>query len=327
MQAYLTLGSEMHLRAAKNAFDMLLAQSFVTGGWGPDEQLRATDSDDVYASLTGTHSSFETPCGSYAHFKITRYLLRVTRDSRYGDSMERVMYNTVLGAKPLEPDGHAFYYSDYNFDGHKVYSNHGFPCCSGTLPQVATDYGINSYFRDGQGVYVNLYIPSTLRWQQNGTSVSLTQKSSYPNEGMIEFEFALSKPNDFAANFRIPAWAEGALVSINGKRVIMPIAPGTFASVRREWKNGDRVSLELPMKMRLEAINPRHPDTVALLRGPVVLFPIAPASRQITRQQLLSATDAGSGKWQVQTASTPMTMLSFMTINDEQYSTYLKISG
>ena len=327
MQAYLTLGSEMHLRAAKNAFDMLLAQSFVTGGWGPDEQLRATDSDDVYASLTGTHSSFETPCGSYAHFKITRYLLRVTRDSRYGDSMERVMYNTVLGAKPLEPDGHAFYYSDYNFDGHKIYSNHGFPCCSGTLPQVATDYGINSYFRDSQGVYVNLYIPSTLRWQQNGTSVSLTQKSSYPNEGMIEFEFALSKPNDFAANFRIPAWAEGALVSINGKRVIMPIAPGTFASVRREWKNGDRVSLELPMKMRLEAINPRHPDTVALLRGPVVLFPIAPASRQITRQQLLSATDAGSGKWQVQTASTPMTMLSFMTINDEQYSTYLKISG
>jgi hypothetical protein len=81
------------------------------------------------------------------------------------------------------------------------------------------------------------------------------------------------------------------------------------------------------MKMRLEAINPRHPDTVALLRGPVVLFPIAPASRQITRQQLLSARDAGSGKWQVQTASTPMTMLPFIAINDEQYSTYLKVTG
>ena len=51
----------MHFRAAKNAFDMVLAQSFATGGWGPDEGLRATDSDDVYASLTGTHSSFETP--------------------------------------------------------------------------------------------------------------------------------------------------------------------------------------------------------------------------------------------------------------------------
>jgi uncharacterized protein len=327
MQAFLTLGSEMHLRAGKNAFDMLLGQSFVTGGWGPDEQLRATDSDDLYTSLTGTHSSFETPCGSYAHFKITRYLLRVTRDSRYGDSMERVMYNTVLGAKPLEPDGHAFYYSDYNFDGHKIYSNHGFPCCSGTLPQVATDYGINSYFRDKHGVYVNLYIPSTLRWQQNGTSVSLTQRGSYPNDGLVEFEFMLSKPTNFAANFRIPAWADGASVSINGKRITDPVVPGSFASIHRVWKNGDRVALDLPMKMRLQSINPRHLDTVALLRGPVVLFPIAPASRAVTRQQLLSASNAGSGKWQVQTASTPITMLPFTEINDEQYSTYLKVSG
>jgi len=327
MQAYLTLGSEMHLRAAKNGFDMLTAQSFVTGGWGPDEQLRATGSADVFASLTGTHSSFETPCGSYAHFKITRYLLRVTRDSRYGDSMERVMYNTVLGAKPLEPDGHAFYYSDYNFDGRKVYSNHGWPCCSGTLPQVATDYRINTYFRNAEGVFVNLYIPSTLRWKYNGTSVSLTQKSSYPHDGTIDFEFSLSQPTEFTANFRIPAWADGASISINGKRVTTPIGAGTFASVRREWRNGDRVALELPMKMRLEAVDERNQDTVALLRGPLVLFPIAPASRKITRQQLLNATNAGTDKWQVETASTPMTMLPFTAIEDEQYSTYLKVSG
>ena len=72
MQAYLTLGSKKHLRAAKNAFDLLAAQSFATGGWGPDETLVAPDSDGPYASLTNSHSSFETPCGSYAHFKLTR---------------------------------------------------------------------------------------------------------------------------------------------------------------------------------------------------------------------------------------------------------------
>jgi uncharacterized protein len=327
MQAYLTLGSEKHLRAAKNGFDMLAAQSFVTGGWGPGEQLRAPGSADVATSLTGTHSSFETPCGSYAHFKLTRYLLRVTRDSKYGDSMERVMYNTVLGAKPLQSDGHAFYYSDYNFDGRKVYSDHRWPCCSGTLPQVATDYGINTYFRDSQGVFVNLYIPSTLRWQHNGTSVTLVQKSSYPNDGMIEFEFSLSKPTDLVASFRIPAWADGASISVKGKRLTTPVLPGTFASIRREWKNGDRVELELPMRVRFEALDARNPDTVALLRGPLVLFPIAPASRKITREQLLNATIAGTGKWQVETASTPMTMLPFTAIEDEQYSTYLKVSG
>ena len=84
MMAYMVAGSEKHLRAARNAFAMLEEQSFATGGWGPEETLRTPASDDVYASLTNTHHSFETPCGSYAHFKLTRYLLRVTRDAHYG---------------------------------------------------------------------------------------------------------------------------------------------------------------------------------------------------------------------------------------------------
>ena len=103
MQAYLVLGSEKHLRAAKNGFDFLhTTQSFATGGWGPDEDFREPGSGEIGASVAKSHSSFETPCGSYAHFKITRYLARVTRDSRYGDSMERVLYNCILGAKPIK---------------------------------------------------------------------------------------------------------------------------------------------------------------------------------------------------------------------------------
>jgi hypothetical protein len=69
MMAYLVAGSEKHLRAARTAFSMLEAQSYATGGWGPDETLRAPGSSDLYDSLTNTHHSFETPCGAYAHFK------------------------------------------------------------------------------------------------------------------------------------------------------------------------------------------------------------------------------------------------------------------
>jgi hypothetical protein len=137
MQAYLADGSQKHLCAASNAFDMITAQSYATGAWGPNESFIPENSDYLYKSLSDTHRSFETPCGSYAHFKLTRYLLRVTKDGRYGDSMERVLYNTVLGAKRLEPDGRAFYYSDYHFDGAKTYFPDAWPCCSGTLPQVA----------------------------------------------------------------------------------------------------------------------------------------------------------------------------------------------
>jgi DUF1680 family protein len=235
------------------------------------------------------------------------------------------MYNTVLGAKPLQADGRSFYYSDYNFEGKKVYSNHRWPCCSGTLPQVATDYRINTYLRDQEGVWVNLYIPSTLRWTHQSGEVTLAQKSSYPYDGTIEFELSLSKPANLTVNFRIPAWAEGASISVNGKRWRDAVLPGTFASLRREWKNGDRVEVELPMRMRLEALDFRNPDTVALVRGPLVLFAITSSLQQVTRQQLLNATNPVPGKWQVSTARGPMTMLPFTAIEEEQYSTYLKV--
>jgi DUF1680 family protein len=326
MQAYLTLGSEKHLRAASNAFDMLSKQSFATGGWGPDQTLRAPDSPDFYASLADSHSSFETPCGSYAHFKLTRYLLRVTRDSRYGDSMERVMYNTVLGAKSLQADGRTFYYSDYNFKGRKVYrDDQHWACCSGTLPQVAADYRINTYFRDPQGVWVNLYIPSTLRWKQDGADLVLTQESHYPFESMVQFKVGTSKPRDFAVNFRIPAWANGASISVNG-RVQATATAGSFASIHRQWKDGDLVELDMPMTTRLEPVDPQHPQTVALLCGPLVLFAIIADQPPLTRADLLSAKKLDKRSWQVTAGGSPIKLLPFTDIGDEQYSTYLHVT-
>jgi len=327
MQAYLTLGSEKHLRAARNAFDMLSEQSFVTGGWGPDETLRAPDSPDLWASLTETHASFETPCGSYAHFKLTRYLLRVTRDSRYGDSMERVMYNTVLGAKPLMADGRTFYYSDYNFKGRKVYrDDQHWACCSGTLPQVAADYRINTYFRDARGVWVNLYIPSSLRWKQAGAEVVLTQESLYPFDSVVQFNLRTSQARDFTLNFRIPAWAKDASISINGRRLATELNAGAFAAIHRQWNTGDRVELHLPMVMRLEPVDPHHQQTVALVFGPLVLFAITDTQPSLTGADLLAAKRIDRRSWQVRTAGAPLTLLPFTDIGDEQYSTYLHVT-
>jgi DUF1680 family protein len=324
MQAYLTLGSEKHLRAAKNGFDFVAAQSFATGGWGADETLRAPGSPEVYKSLTGSHASFETPCGSYAHFKLTRYLLRVTRDSRYGDSMERVMYNTVLGSLPLEADGRTYYYSDYNFKGKKVYHKERWACCSGTLPQVAADYRINTYFQDARGVYVNLYIPSTAKWTQGGAQVSLTQKGEYPYDAQVEFEVKATRAVEFAVNLRIPAWAEGASVSVNGKREA--VAAGTFVTVWREWKNGDGIEVELPLKARLEAIDPQHADTVALAVGPIVLFAVTDGQPKVTRAQLFAVKKTGAQNWQVETAGGVVKVLPFTAIEDQEYTMYLRVT-
>jgi uncharacterized protein len=324
MQAYLSTGSEKHLAAARNAFDMIdTTQSFATGGWGPDESFRAPESDDLFNSLTRTHHSFETPCGSYAHFKLTRYLLRLTRDGRYGDSMERVLYNTVLGAKPLESDGNAFYYSDYNFQATRVYFPDRWPCCSGTLPQVAADYHVLIYFRDPHGVYVNLYLPSTLKWtSREGSQLTLTQSGDYPRDGHIQFSLRANNPAHTTLRLRIPAWAqqpdkETPAIYINGVPQPLRVNAG-FATIDRTWKDGDRVELSLPMPLRLQSIDSRHPETVALMRGPLVLFAQAENPR-LTRAQLLNPTQAPDGSWAVNS----IRFTPFVDLNDERYTTYI----
>ncbi len=320
MQAYLVEDSQKHLRAASNAFDMITeTQSFATGGWGPNESFVEPNTSALYKRLSDTHSGFETPCGSYAHFKLTRYLLRVTRDGRYGDSMERVFYNTVLGAKRLEPDGHAFYYSDYNNSAQKVYFPDAWPCCSGTLPQVAADYRVLPYFHDSNDLYVNLYLPSALRWTNaDGAQLTITQSGDYPIGGKVGMQLRSSRPSSFTVNLRVPAWSK-AQIRVNGQLVNASVTKG-FAAINRRWKDGDRIDIELALPVRLEAIDKTHPSVVAVMRGPLVLFPIGEKqhSATVTQSQNL-ALEAEPLTWSIK----DFKLRPFFAIEEEKYSTYI----
>ena len=325
MQAYLVGGSSKHFEAARNGFDMVEQQSFATGGWGPDEMLRKPGSGEVAASLTKSHNNFETPCGSYAHFKLTRYLLRVTRDGRYGDSMERVMYNTVLGALPMEPDGRAFFYADYNFQGTRVYSKHIWPCCSGTLPQVAADYGINTWLREPGAVWVNLYVPSVLRWTDGSARVEIEQRGDYPYTDMVEFRVKASSAARFTLRLRIPSWAQSPGIAVNGRAVPLRVTAG-FASIQRTWRTGDRVVLRLPAGLRLQPIDADHPRTAALMYGPLVLFAVTGAQPAVTEKQALAARRTGRSEWAIETGQVRLRCVPFTEVGGAAYSTYLKLS-
>jgi DUF1680 family protein len=331
MQAYITLGSEKHLRAASNGFAMLTAQSFATGGWGPNEAFVEPNRGQLGDSLTKTHASFETPCGAYGHFKITRYLLRVTKDARYGDSMERVLYNTILGAWPVQADGTSFYYSDYATTGKKGWHRDKWPCCSGTFPQLAADYHVSTYLRSSDGVYVNLFTPSSVKWTDGSGRYALSQKTNYPLENTVQIRMSASRPLDYTLYLRIPEWAvKDPILSVNGKRVSDAVKPSTFASIRRTWKDGDRVELELPMPMRLEAVDANHPNLVALMHGPLVLFAVADSQPSFERNALLQAKPVNNamGDWLANSVDgSSVTMRPFMNIDKESYSTYVLLKS
>jgi hypothetical protein len=281
-------------------------------------------------SLTKTHSSFETCCGSYAQFKITRYLLRVTKDSRYGDSMEKILYNAILGAKPMKKDGHGFYYSDYNNEGSKTYHPDKWTCCTGTFAQITADYGISAYFGDSKGIYVNLYVPSRLTWSRGREIISFTQETNYPHHPATQISIDATITSVFPVYLRIPAWAgPKTTVAVNGKQVLTGPTPGQFARLDRPRKTGDRIEIEFDMPTVLEAVDPQHPDLVAPVHGPLALFSIGALPAKITRQELLVASQVstGSADWKARTAAGDLTLRPFASIEDEHYRLYLKVEG
>jgi DUF1680 family protein len=332
-QAYVTLGDRRYFEAARRGFDFIDAQSFATGGWGPDEHFVTPGSGALCASLVDQHKSFETPCGAYAHFKLTRYLLRMTRNSRYGDSMERVLYNAALGAKPIQSDGRAFYYSDYTRSASKTFHPDRWPCCSGTLPMLAADYRISACFTDARGIFVNLYVPGQVDWRQAGVPCRLSIATEYPYASLVTMSLQISRPQTFALHLRVPAWATGATVSINGSRSAEPLVPGTFASIVRDWRSSDRIELHLPLPLRLEPVDSEHPQTVALLAGPLVLLRIldngSASTATLPRKALLSAERARGDQrhWNVRHDSQEFALRAFADIDAQHYSVYQDVSG
>ena len=223
-KAYEALGDVKYLNAIRNAWDMIEeTQQFASGGWGPKEAFVPPHEGKLGEALTTTREHFETPCGCYAHMKLARYLLRFTGEPRYGDGLERVLYNTILGSIEPTNDGDYFYYSDYQSGARKGYYKKKWPCCSGTLVQGVADYATSIYFQDSSGVYVNLFTPSEVRYQAAGVPVRLMQSTQYPDADILQIRIDVPKAVEFALRVRIPAWLSGpASIAVNGKSLDVP---------------------------------------------------------------------------------------------------------
>jgi DUF1680 family protein len=278
---YAVTGDPQYLKTIVNAYDYFEhTQFYATGGYGPDEALVAADGS-LGRSLETTHDSFETPCGSWAGFKLAPYLIRFTGEAKYGDWIEKLVYNGIGAALPMKLGdkdtvitnyGDTFYYSDCNLGGgQKVYYREGYPCCSGTYIQAVADYHDLVYFKDQRGIYVNLFVPSKVSWKYEGNEIAIEQEIAYPESDTSVLAVHPKKTISFDLKFRVPAWSEGAGVEVNGSRLEIACRPGTWAALSRTWTPGDRVTLRIPMTLKIAPVDQQHPQRVALTYGPVVL--------------------------------------------------------
>jgi uncharacterized protein len=319
------LGEEKYLHAMKNAWHLLEStQRYATGGWGPNETFIEPHKGQLYDSLTTTNDHFETPCGSYAAIKLARYLLCATGDARYGDGLERVLFNGVLAVKEPDSDGDYPYYSTYGGNANKVFYPKKWPCCSGTLVGGVADYVKNIYFRAHEGVAVNLYVPSRLNWNEHGSPVTLTQETEYPLSEAVSMRVACAASVEFSLRLRIPGSTSAPPKLLLNRKPVAADNHNGFAVVRRRWSSGDTLTFELPQHFRTEAIDDLHPNTAALVRGPVVYVETNPAVGQtaLPNPDSLTPVAGTSGAFSAHTGGPTRLVVPFYSVRDENYTMY-----
>ncbi len=269
---YAVTADPTYLRIIRNAYDFLQnTQCYSTGGYGPNERLMAPDGS-LGKALETRSDTFETLCGSWAGFKLSRYLMQFTGEARYGDWIERLFYNGAGAALSLRPGGRNFYYSDYRISGGmKVDYWDNYTCCSGTLFQDMADYHNLIYYQDDSSLYVNLYVPSEAAWNRPQGDVYLVQETGYPETETVTMTLAMKQSTNFSLKLRVPEWSKDMSVKVNGVDAGVVCKPGDWAVVTRDWNRGDKVEVRIPLRLRMQPVDSQHPNRVAIVRGPVVL--------------------------------------------------------
>ncbi|MBI5091121.1 MAG: glycoside hydrolase family 127 protein [Candidatus Hydrogenedentes bacterium] len=269
--AFAVTGEPRYLETLKNGFDFLHdSQLWVTGGYGPNESLAPRPT--LAAMLKETSSHFETQCGSWAAFKMSKYLIRFTGDARYGDWIELLVLNGIGASIPMDPDGSVFYYSEYNLGGSAKQNTAPWACCSGTRPQAVADFHDLIYFHDETSLYVNLFTPSSVDWSCGGAKVKIDQATRFPETGKVEFTAHAAAPVTFALKVRAPGWLAGPMkASVNGAAATVEVDAHGWAVFSREWKDGDKLAVELPMEFRVSHFLKDKPFPAAITFGPVTM--------------------------------------------------------
>ncbi len=209
-------------------------------------------------------------CCSYNMLKLTRQLYSWNPDPRYFDYYERAMLNHRIGTIRTA-NGHTQYFLSLTTGAYKTFCSEdaSFWCCTGTGVEEFAKLGDSIYWRDEQGLYINQFIASELDWGEKGFKVR--QETRFPEQQSTSIAFTAAKPVSIAVRLRIPSWLESSpTVRLNGRTLDASAAPGGYLELNRVWKTGDRIEMQLPMRLSVEAM-PDDPKLQAALYGPLVL--------------------------------------------------------
>lgn len=233
-------------------------------------------------------------CATYNMLKLSRNLFLYDQRAELMDYYEQGLYNHILASVAKDSPANT-YHVPLTPGSVKSFGNphmRGFTCCNGTAIESSTKLQNSIYFKsaDNGALYVNLYVPSTLKWAER--DVTIEQTTTFPNEDNTRL--TIQGGGMFDLNVRVPRWAtKGFFVKINGEEQAVEAQPGSYLTLSREWKDGDTVELRMPFHFYLDPVMDQ-PNIASLFYGPVLLAAEEPESRTEWRKVTLDAEDIGN---------------------------------
>ena len=207
-------------------------------------------------------------CNSYNMVKLTDRLFANLPRETLAAYNERVLWNHILASQDKTTPGLTYYMS--LTPGHfKTFSTpyESFWCCVGTGMENHAKYGESIYFATDDGLWINQFIASSVYWKDRG--IRLHQETRFPFEQRVQWTLQADRPVTTTVHIRHPEWTEGLVVKVNGEAQGKSI-PGSYLSIKRRWRDGDQISAELPLRLRIERMKD-DPNWVAICYGPIVL--------------------------------------------------------
>ncbi len=254
-------GEEALLETTRKTLEFLLKEE------GMVITATCSEAECWHQTQSGLQNLGETCTGFYLN-QFMEALLRLEGKSLYGDIMERSIHNAMFAA--ISPDGRRNRYHT-PFDGKRHYDKNGDTfCCHNNFRRFMSRLSSWIYYLTPDGVAVNLYNSSSGKMMLTcGTGLEISQETDYPTSGNIRLVLSPAVEKEFTLRLRIPRWCRQGKVRLNGAEA--KDAPGgDFYQIRRLWKKGDVVELELEMQYRWVRGRQSQVGRVAIMHGPKV---------------------------------------------------------
>ncbi len=279
------------------------AHTYVNGGHGHEEYFG--EPNQLAERLNHTAET----CNTYNMLWLTKMLFRWEPDGELMDYYERALFNHILASQ--DPETGMVKYKGYlDMPARKGFSDptESFWCCVGTGIENHTQYGRDVYYRSGDSLYVNLFMATTLDWDEKGVTVE--QETDFPVEEGSQLTVSTGRPVELSLLIREPEWwGTDMQITVNGESQQLTESQNGYHEIRQTFEDGDVVEISMPMELRIEAM-PDDEDRIAFFYGPVLLNAILdedpednilgedPAVPQLsgTREQLLDLLEPVEGE-------------------------------